>query len=260
MRNRKTLIPLFLVMSVVVVVSAIGALQSPSTNSQLSHGANKHKTKHRDERWPIVDYNPPEHTSPKVDVKRHLKNERYNKQDLVPKPTSKSGDSEINLVNDWEVGFPALPVERSSVVLIGKVSGAQAYLSEDKTGIYSEFETQVERVLKNESSHPIIPDSNVIIERVGGRIRLPSGVQQFGIAHQGMPSVGGRYVFFLTGGEEQGLYLLTGYELREGLVFPLDGTHPADGAKLPQFAEYAGAAQTAFLRMLEDLLTKSQLK
>lgn len=231
------------------------------SSQEQSNQAHNHKPKYNDERWPIVDYDSPEPADPEKRAKRRAKNIRFNKQDLVPKPAANPDNGEVTLVTDWEVGFPALPLERSTVILIGKIQDAHAYLSEDRSGIYSEFSVKVERMLKNEISSSVVSSSEVIVERVGGRIRMPSGhIHQFGIGHQGMPKVDGRYVLFLSGNEAQGLKILTGYELKEGLIFPLDGVDPADGSGIPQFAEHKGADASIFLKKIEGLLTQSSLK
>ncbi|MBA3634268.1 MAG: hypothetical protein H0W58_15870 [Acidobacteria bacterium] len=74
-----------------------------------------------------------------------------------------------------------------------------------------------------------------------------------------MPKVGSKYVFFLThkfplyGYQEQDLYLLTGYELKNGKVFPLDnpggGTHPVA-------TFYKGKEESILLDDLQNALEK----
>jgi len=63
-----------------------------------------------------------------------------------------------------------------------------------------------------------------------------------------MPQVGLRYVLFLTNGQgEKDLTILTGYELREGKVFPLDD--------LPNLRVYENADETTFLNELRAKAT-----
>ncbi len=54
--------------------------------------------------------------------------------------------------------------------------------------------------------------------------------------HQDRPRVGSKYVLFLTGGnKDEAFTILTGYELRDGKVFPLDAaspTHPINQYRL----------------------------
>lgn len=250
-----------LLLSFCALIVGASAAWGPSGHLGQDAARNSRKRKYEDPRWPIIDYDFPESTDPEERQRRKAKNARYNKQHLVSTPSPVSESGEMNLVNDWEVGFPALPAERSSVVLIGEISNARAHLSEDKSGIYSEFTVRIERVLKNETVSPIAPGSSVSVERTGGRIRLASGhIHQYGVAHQGMPRVGGRYLLFLSGEEESGFHILTGYELREGRVTPLDGVDPADGSKLPQFAAHEGGHEAEFLTRVESILAQALVK
>ena len=261
MRTHKKLVSLLLILLAVLVVTAVAALQSQDKSSQAQNQPQKRKPKFEDERWPLVDYDAPELTAPEERAKRHNKNSRYDKQDLVSKPSPNDfpDNFEANLINDWAVSFPALPVERSNVIILGKVTSAKAYLSNDKTGVYSEFTVHVCKVLKDDSATPVAVDNDLIAERIGGRVRMPSGyIQQYGIANQGMPTLGGRYVFFLKRNEQgQDYSILTGYELKDGRVQPLDGVDaPTQSGKRPQFAAYEGMAETVFLTTVQQEIAK----
>lgn len=250
-RRHRAAVFLVLCAMTTVIITATATLRSEiQTGQGKGDSSQKRKAKYEDERWPAVDYDAPE--TPDLDKrsKRRVKNTRHDKKFLVTKPSA--ADGEMNLINDWEVGFPALPVDRSDLVIIGVVTGAQAYLSNDKTGIYSEFLTRVETVLKGDGTFPLTVGGDITVERVGGRVKLPSGhTHQYGISKQGMPKKGGRYLLFLRGnGQEQNFSILTGYELKDGQVFPLDGVDPADGSKLPQFAEYEKAEEQTFLNIV----------
>jgi hypothetical protein len=60
------------------------------------------------------------------------------------------------------------------------------------------------------------------VERDGGRVRFPNGrLHMYMIADYDMPKVGLRYVLFLNN-DELGFQIITGYELRDGKVYPLD--------------------------------------
>ncbi len=71
-----------------------------------------------------------------------------------------------------------------------------------------------------------------------------------------MPRVARRYVLFLThnspGGHYEGLYILTGHELRNGRVFPLDRLGPAH-----PITTYTNTDETKFLYDLFQALTAS---
>jgi len=153
--------------------------------------------------------------------------------------------------SDWELGLPALPIAKSVAVVIGEVTTAQAYFSEDESQIYSEFDVRVNEVLKN---HDQPFGDAIVVERLGGRVKFPSGKTAVSsVAHQDLPQVGKRYVLFLIheySGDED-YTILTGYELRNGLVFPLD----TPGSGHPILA-YTGVAETSFRNDLINALTK----
>jgi len=66
-----------------------------------------------------------------------------------------------------------------------------------------------------------------------------------------MPHQGRKYLLFLKrNAERQNYTILTGYELRSGKVYPIDGTVAAVGNKKWPFDSYQGADQS---RLLSDL-------
>lgn len=132
---------------------------------------------------------------------------------------------------DWDRDLPAIPTGKSSAIVIGTVTKSEAYLTEDQTAIYSEFTVSVDTVVKNDLGNPIGTGRSITIERNGGRVRMPSGkIIVSWTSHQKMPQVGSRYALFLThdfetnGDTGKDFYLLTGYLIQGGRVFPLDDT------------------------------------
>lgn len=162
-------------------------------------------------------------------------------QGVVPLPTN----------DHWFAGMPALPVAQSDVIVSGKVVDAQAHLSQDGTGVYSEFTVEVGDVFKN-TGDAITPGSIISATRKGGAVRFASGkVQEYRISELGVPTKEHNYALFLKREEDGGDFtILTGYELSNNLVTPLDG----DMLNLP-FAYYKGAIESQFL---QDLRTEVQ--
>ena len=139
---------------------------------------------------------------------------------------------------------PALPLAQSSAVIVGLVSDAKAYLSNDKTGVYSAFTIQIHEILENSSNVSLSSALSIEVERDGGRVRFPGGrVLIYKISSQDMPAVGLRYVFFLTQVQSD-FQILIAYELREGKVYPLDD--------LPNLYRYQNADELSFLRELRN--------
>ena len=65
-------------------------------------------------------------------------------------------------------------------------------------------------------------------------------------------------MLFLKRNEKADVFiLLTGYEQRDGHVFPLDGVELGQGAtEIPQFAAYKGANEVTFIKALRSALAR----
>ena len=202
--------------------------------------------------FPIVDLAAQSPTEPKAKAIRDFKARKYSKK--YAKAIGEETD-QIFSTSDWDIRLPALPVQRSAAVIIGTVCRADAYLTPDKTGVYSEFAVKVDSILKEDPKKQLTGGATINVERNGGRVRMASGKMVVSWTnHQDMPKVGSRYVFFLThdfeiaGDTYDDFYLLTGYELKDGKVFPLD--------KSPKQSvlAYNGTAESSFLTDLVEAL------
>lgn len=221
--------------------------------------SNKDKAQQKhdfESRFPIADYAFPEPTDPQERAKRKSKDKRFPKGRLEESP----GITETLIMDGGGSGRPeAIPVGLSHIIIVGNILNAKAYLSSDKTGLFSEFTVSIEEVLKATGSDPVIPGANISVEREGGRIRYPSGqVRWVRFGREGMPAVGTQCLLFLRRTGAGNLAILTGYELRAGRVFPLDGVAGFEEFKVPKFAVYEGVEETAFLRTVRGLVTSSQ--
>lgn len=180
--------------------------------------------------FPLLDYANRKPINPSEEPKRLIKNKKYNNKHSQP-----IGElsEQIYVINEWDVGLPALPVSRSAAVIVGKVSHSEAFLSEDLTNIYSEFTISVDEVIKNDKKAPIKPGDSITTQRLGGRVKLFSGkVVVSQVNHQDLPREGRSYILFLThefpigGALDDDLFILTGYEMRDNQILPLDKTVP----------------------------------
>lgn len=201
--------------------------------------------------WPITIYENPEQLDEKQCAEREAKSKRHNKSLFGVKGAVKSAKEDITIVltEDWEVELPPLPVSQSSIVVIGTVLDAKAFVSTDQTGVYSEFSTRIDEVLKTDGAAQLDSGSVVKVQRDGGRVQGHSARILFRISGQNMPRRGGRYVMFLRrldGGEDY--KVITGYELRGEKVFPLDSSD--------KFAPYSASDKAAFLQALRDAIAQ----
>jgi hypothetical protein len=203
--------PILALMAVLATMPGKSQEQTPRQSKQ---------PRHFDEtRFPVADYLAVDPTEPTERAKRQTRGKKYNSSSWGLHPNAAS-DSVVR-VDSVDPSLPALPFEKSSAVVVGQVTNATAYLSNDKGGVYSVFTVQVNEVLKK-STTPLSTASVIEVAREGGRVRFPNErIRIYMVAENGMPKVGLRYVLFLSE-SESGFEIVTGYELAEGKVNPLD--------------------------------------
>ncbi|MBV9211346.1 MAG: hypothetical protein JOZ52_11985 [Acidobacteria bacterium] len=220
MRNYKLMVVLFLA---VIVVTATATTTFTHKESKPSSVAQKGEEA---ERMPVASFNGVDKTTPEERAKRLEKGSRYDHLGLVSEQMA--GLNVASRSGEWTREVPAIPVAQSDVIIVGEITGAEAYLSNDRQGVYSEFNIKVGEVLKNSVQNPVGGDS-LVAERAGGAVSFPSG--QIERVHplygQGFPQTGHRYLLFLKFIEgTRDLSLLTGYELKEARVSALDRIEP----------------------------------
>jgi hypothetical protein len=222
-----------------VAVAGFATTSWPSQNTAAFKGDVNDGV--RGEQWPVVDYEAPEPGEVRERGRRLKRDKRFNKSLWSIRPPASNRET---TTVDYLAPIPALPVAGSQVVVLGVVTEARAYLSEDRSGVYSEFSIRVGEVLKNDTGLSWPAGAQVTATRLGGRVRSRSGhVHLYRIAEHSAPKVGDRYVFFLEGtDEEDNFLLLTAYELREGKAHPLD--------RWPHAARYADVDES---RLLADI-------
>ncbi|HKS10864.1 MAG TPA: hypothetical protein VJS13_15035 [Pyrinomonadaceae bacterium] len=234
----------FLLTSLVAIFPGSGQVTAPAKYSRPEIDF-KH--------FPIVDLGASLPVDEPAKATRARKSKKYNNKSL----SEISEASNVTfLANEALINLPALPVDRSSAVLVGEIVDAKAYLSEDRTGVYSEFEVRIQTVFKNNTKQVLGVGKSLVVERFGGRVRLPSGKLFIAaVDNQDMPRVGGKYLLFLTNDfigakhSDEDFNILLGYELKGGKVFPLDRTssnHP--------IARYNEKDESTLLTDLSSLL------
>src|SRR6185503_19404869 len=150
---------------------------------------------------PVVDFTEFDPVA-STDPKRAAKNTRYNfgvSVDGIPFPKLNE-NMEQDLfslpMTHWPAA-PAFPVS-SDVIVIGTVREAKAYLSTDRTAIYSEVSLSIEEILKASSQHGLQINGRVTADRFGGAVRFPSGkILRQGWYGRNIPTSGHRYLLFL---------------------------------------------------------------
>jgi hypothetical protein len=242
----------FMVMGGVIVVTATLSTFSKHNRAPQPGQGQQHDQRRKAEefvnRLPVADYNEPEPSDHEELQRRREKGAKYDKPEITV-----DADSEVVVGSThWASGLPAFPLSQSNTVVVGTVTEARARMSNNKKGVYSEFTLEIEDVLKNDGDKSLKSDAAVSLDREGGRVRLPSGkVGIYYIPGQGIPLVGRRYLFFLSGKKSAGFTIVTGYGLHEGKVTPLD----IPGIGHP-FTKYDGADEQPFLDEVRAVIAR----
>jgi hypothetical protein len=259
MRSKRTMTVFLLILLTATAVTSITRIHSLGKQSSNSASIGQShqpirkkissiKTKQQwDEllnQLPVADYDAPSPDEPEKQVKRRNINSHFDRQGFVVK----TPDPAVTLTEAFYEGRErwAIPAAESDAIVVGKVQRAQAYLSNDKSGVYTEFIIVVDEVLKTDGLTQILPRSNIVASRAGGVVRYSDGNRRlYLIAGEDLPSVGEQHLLFLKSlGPDQGFNILTTYQLTANDVNPLD-----DGR---QFESFKGQEREAFLKSVRS--------
>ena len=257
MQQRKLPSTLAIIVAAVVLAPAVSHAQTADTRACKTHPDGLQS---KEKAMPTIEYAKAEPTDADQRARRNARGKRYDGNLRIDEPHPEAGARGI--LDSWMQRVPGLPVDASDAIVIGRISDAQAYLSPDKSGVYTEYTAHIETVLKQYANAFIFAGSFVDAQREGGRVRFPSGRVQSFIAHyQGVPVTGRRYVLFLKrNADGETFHLVTGYEVRDGCVYPLDGVNLNEGAtELAQFAAYKEVDETSFFRDLRRAISQREM-
>lgn len=192
---------------------------------------------------PVVDYDAPDLTEGIEREQRIIKNKRYDILQVFKNPSP-----EYDFAIDSHVEISSIiPFTESKLVVVGKIVTANAYLSNEKKGIYSEFSVDIETILKKDGKKDLKSGKTISMDRAGGVVRYSTGQKMLYMnAGQKMPNVNQRYLLFLDTDDEQNpnYKLLTGYKLENGKVTSLDSPNI--------FGKYDGMSEKEFINLVSD--------
>jgi hypothetical protein len=143
-----------------------------------------------------------------------------------------------------------LPSSQSNAVVLGSMTGFQAYFSGDKTAIYTELQIHVEKIFKGQLREI---GSAIVVDEGGGAIRLPDGrvAKQTRFPMETDVDVGNRYVLFLTFDDKtQSFRIVKAWELKNGQAQPLAKTDLKD--QKTGVSKYAGMPEVDFLNAVKQ--------
>lgn len=261
MLSKKTVV--VLVILTLVSVSVAASLQTKEQNSSAQEKPKKYNRQNFDKadyesQFPVVDYHAQEPADAVELAKRRARSGRYDRRSFVGRPENSWKGTGAFWFNHWDRGLDELPAAQSELVVVGKVLEARAYLSNDKSGVYSEFALRVEKVVKGEAAE-VAPGKVVEAEREGGRVRFSAeDIDTYAVAGIGMPRPGRRYVFFLKSVETQpGYYsIVRAFEIHGNRIYPLDRR---DTSSSPLDA-YWDMEEAAFEQIVNDKIKKGAAK
>lgn len=208
---------------------------------------------------PIVDLANPDPIDRIDKNARRLKNARHDKSGPFKIDTYPNA-SDVRADPERRAGFSDLPADKSDLIVEAVVVESKAFLSEDRTGVYSEFTILVSRILKDTTGSSINLADRIVAERFGGRVRYPTGqVVRWRISSEGVPIVGKTYIFFLAKADQDSYKLLTAYEILDNKIFAIDGprTEPR-GSGSSIFDKHNGEAFDTFMREVETAIRNSR--
>ena len=235
---------------VVTMTLSVTVFKNPPSSAELSQ-QNLRRVKqlsHEEavKRYPIAVFEESEPTDPVERVALKERRVRNNEHEF-----SKPGpdDGAVGWFPEKNLDFPALPIDQSDVIVVGTVLSAKAHRSENKRGIFSEFEVRVDEVLKGRDS-TVTEQAVIILERTGGFLKYPSGRQVlFFVIGYGMPQISARNVFFLQV-VGRGFKIVTVYELNTDGVLPLDSGN--------QFRRFEGESESVFVSSIKESIANAR--
>jgi len=215
-----------------------------SNSAQQNRSSRTPSLYEKRERYPIAEANEVEPSDLLKKAKLKKQKQRYDKDAPFTRPGPQ--DEELAFRPEAQFDFPALPIAKSDVILVGQVLQAQAHRSENKLNVFSNFDVRIDEVLKGSN---LSVGRIVTVQRIGGFVKYEDGRKVlFRLSGNGMPAVGARYAFFLTAVDED-YSLLTAYE------FGADGVMPLDNSR--QFETYQGQTESVFLKILHDSIAQT---
>ena len=237
---------LVFVIVVTVMVLSVTVFKSGKSSANVQQNVRVPKRdsyQDRRDRYPVVEAEETEPNDPVKKDRLKKQKQRYDKDAPFTNPGPK--DEEIAFRPEWQFNFPALPIVKSDVIVIGQVLSAEAHRSDNKMNVFSNLEVRVDEVLKGN-----LHVGNVVnIQRIGGFVKYPNGqTVLFRLSGNGMPGVGSRYAFFLNVVDED-YAILTAYELTSEGVVPIDNSS--------QFQVYKGMSEISFIGTLRDALSQA---
>jgi hypothetical protein len=168
--------------------------------------------------------------------------------------STEPGEDSVVTINDYTAPLDPFPVAPSAAIVVGTVLSGKAFVSKDRTYVYSDYRVRVDRVLKQDASASLAVGEQIVVSRGGGTILFPSGhIRNYLINGEGFPAIGSQYLFFLG----KPSFPQHEYEQIIGSLYQLSGgkVHPLDDEQMSLFDNMS---DFVFLSKVEQAITKAQ--
>lgn len=102
----------------------------------------------------------------------------------------------------------------ADAIVVGEVKSKSSQLTEDQDFIFTDYELNVEEVIKNNASDPIAPNTEITVSNPGGKIQLNNRIVEARALSFPPLVVGERYLLFLKSTSIAGGYKAVNKESR----------------------------------------------
>lgn len=242
--------------SLVVLITgavSLGAFESYDQKDNLPQSKATPTPEIKDTRdlskYGLVNFDAPQIENIQEWERRRQISQRYDNQDWVVKTINNPRAGGVGKITE-DPPPPLFPIEESALIVIGEVVMVNAFLSNDKGGVYTEFTIRVDEALKKEGKKT---PKKVIADREGGVVVYPNGQRvMYQSSERGLPQLGSKYLFFLRKDELSPNYeILTSYDLNSSAIRQMEMGRPFD--------EFKNVGKTAFIEAVRNKIVRPQV-
>jgi hypothetical protein len=144
---------------------------------------------------------------------------------------------------------PPFPMSDGILIVVGDVISVNAFLSNDRGGVYTELTIRIDELLKNSESGKAAPQK-VMADREGGIVVYPNGQRvMYQSSERGLPLLGSRYLFFLKkNGPSPNYEIIASYDITGDQIY-----HMEKGAVLEEIND---STRPAFLENIRNKIAR----